>query len=436
MQKNLTLIIIVVLALLGAWYFLNPQSAVPLTTLPQADSDAPFLASATLLPEQPVTGEATTLTFTFSHEDGTPVTDLMEHHGRTVHVLVAGEDLASLGHIHPDDFADLNATNEPGVYRVQYTFPEAGKYIVGVNVMNDDGELAQQFVVDVEGSPRMTSANVSTNNTVCVKGLEEEDTDSYKQPIVLSDILIDCEEGYEVMMTPSSKNIHAGEEVRLSYHIEKDGKAVTDLEPYLDSAIHLAVVPQSLDSLIHAHGDVAQAEDAEDDDHMTDDDHTSMDHDTHMDDTMEMEMSDEHLHDVSSSFGPDLLSESIVFPHAGTYRVFAQFKHNGLIITAPHIIKVVAGSAQVSTKEINLTIEDKKITSGETTVKVNKGDHVVLHITADTGEELHLHGYDVSTELSPDTTVELSFTANITGRFPFELEESKTELGAIEVAPQ
>lgn len=89
-----------------------------------------------------------------------------------------------------------------------------------------------------------------------------------------------------------------------------------------------------------------------------------------------------------------------------------------------------------TTKEFTLTVADKKITSGETTLKVAQGDTVILHITSDIEEELHIHGYDVSTELSPEEPVTLEFVADVSGRFPFELEESKVDLGAIEVAPQ
>lgn len=94
-------------------------------------------------------------------------------------------------------------------------------------------------------------------------------------------------------------------------------------------------------------------------------------------------------------------------------------------------------STQAETrKTFELVIQNKKIVSGQSTITVNEGDKVTLKITSDEAEEFHIHGYDQSLELLKNKMVELSFTANITGRFELELEESKTELGALEVLPK
>lgn len=87
-------------------------------------------------------------------------------------------------------------------------------------------------------------------------------------------------------------------------------------------------------------------------------------------------------------------------------------------------------------KTFELVIQNKKIVSGQSTITVKEGDKVTLKITSDEAEEFHIHGYDQSVELLKNKMVELSFTANITGRFELELEESKTELGALEVLPK
>lgn len=90
----------------------------------------------------------------------------------------------------------------------------------------------------------------------------------------------------------------------------------------------------------------------------------------------------------------------------------------------------------VKTVTVEMTIKDKKITSGNSTIKVNQGDTVVLRVTSNEAEELHIHGYDKSVELVKDTPVELSFEADKSGGFPFELEHSKTDIGVLEVAPR
>ena len=87
-------------------------------------------------------------------------------------------------------------------------------------------------------------------------------------------------------------------------------------------------------------------------------------------------------------------------------------------------------------KTFELVISGKKLISGPVTVKVTEGDEVAIRITSDEPEELHLHGYDKSVDLEKNVPAELTFTANITGRFVYELEQSKTDLGALEVSPK
>ncbi len=86
--------------------------------------------------------------------------------------------------------------------------------------------------------------------------------------------------------------------------------------------------------------------------------------------------------------------------------------------------------------EAVLVIQKKKLISTQDTIKVNQNSEVTIKITSDEEEEFHLHGYDKSIKLEPGKQVTLTFTANLSGRFPFELEESQTELGALEVQPQ
>lgn len=91
---------------------------------------------------------------------------------------------------------------------------------------------------------------------------------------------------------------------------------------------------------------------------------------------------------------------------------------------------------ELKAKIFELVIKDKKIVSGPETIKVTEGDEITIKITSDEAEEFHVHAYDKSVELEANVQATLTFTANLTGRFPFELEESKTDLGALEVQPK
>jgi hypothetical protein len=86
-------------------------------------------------------------------------------------------------------------------------------------------------------------------------------------------------------------------------------------------------------------------------------------------------------------------------------------------------------------KVFNLVVQNRKLVAGSSTLSVTQGDHVTINITIDEAEELHLHGYDLHVDLQKNQPGSLSFIANASGRFPFELEHSSTELGALEVQP-
>jgi len=89
-----------------------------------------------------------------------------------------------------------------------------------------------------------------------------------------------------------------------------------------------------------------------------------------------------------------------------------------------------------SPKTFELVVEGKKLVSGPQTINVTEGDNITIKITSDQEEELHIHGYDNSVDLQKDIPAQLSFTANITGRFIYELEKSETEIGVLEVLPK
>lgn len=91
---------------------------------------------------------------------------------------------------------------------------------------------------------------------------------------------------------------------------------------------------------------------------------------------------------------------------------------------------------QNSAKTFDLIIKDKKLTSDPETISVMEGDSVTINIISDEDEELHLHGYDKSVDLEKDKPATLTFEANLTGHFPYELEKSKIEIGALEVSPE
>ena len=62
-----------------------------------------------------------------------------------------------------------------------------------------------------------------------------------------------------------------------------------------------------------------------------------------------------------------------------------------------------------------------------------RGSQVVLVISGAAGEEVHLHGYDVTRHIGQNGTVRLPFRATIPGRFEVELEASHRQIADLTV---
>ncbi len=69
-------------------------------------------------------------------------------------------------------------------------------------------------------------------------------------------------------------------------------------------------------------------------------------------------------------------------------------------------------------------------------VSVTEGDRVTLRVTSEEPVEVHLHGYDLEEEVEPGEPTEISFEADLTGRFEIEDHETETVLGTLVVQPR
>lgn len=72
-----------------------------------------------------------------------------------------------------------------------------------------------------------------------------------------------------------------------------------------------------------------------------------------------------------------------------------------------------------NTKTVDIAIKDGKVV-GRNSARVSRGDTVVLRWSSNRRLELHLHGYDVTTTVSPETPADMKIRARATGRFPVE----------------
>jgi hypothetical protein len=150
--------------------------------------------------------------------DGAAVRDFEADHGRELHFIVVGNDLASYAHLHPERGDDGTwsvplGPLAPGAYRAFADFAVAGgpELTLGVDIAVP-GEAVY--------SPLPAPAGVASVD------------------------------GYDVALTGDPV---AGEAAELALTVSRDGRAVDDLEPYLGAFGHLVAVRSGDLGYLHVH---------------------------------------------------------------------------------------------------------------------------------------------------------------------------------------
>lgn len=105
-------------------------------------------------------------------------------------------------------------------------------------------------------------------------------------------------------------------------------------------------------------------------------------------------------------------------------------------ITTP---ATTADSTTTTSTGPDVTVIDIVLTGG-TVERMERFDvpldsAVRVTVTADVADEIHLHGYDLYADVTPQTQAVLEFDATIPGVFEIELEGSGVLIGELQVAP-
>jgi hypothetical protein len=66
---------------------------------------------------------------------------------------------------------------------------------------------------------------------------------------------------------------------------------------------------------------------------------------------------------------------------------------------------------------------------------VRRGRQVVMRVTADVNDHVHLHGYGLMVDVAPGNAATIRFIADVAGRFEVELEDSGVQIADFEVRP-
>jgi hypothetical protein len=92
-----------------------------------------------------------------------------------------------------------------------------------------------------------------------------------------------------------------------------------------------------------------------------------------------------------------------------------------------------APTSAASGQRIEVTVAGGQVSGDTGRVLVAAGEQVTLVITSDAADEVHVHGYDLTTALAPGEPAELSFAATIPGVFEVELHDTGTALLSLQV---
>ena len=207
-------------------------------------------------------GQPEPFAFTVLGPEGQPVTDYTPTHDKELHLIVVRRDTTGFQHLHPERDAG-------GRWTVPLALSRAGVYKVFVD-----------FAPDGQTDALTLAADVSTT------GLYEPQP----LPEVSRTTTVD---GYTVTL---AGDLVAGRESELTLSVSRDGRPVTDLEPYLAAYGHLVALRAGDLGYLHVHPDGEPG-------------------------------------DGRTAPGPEI-TFSVDVPTAGDYRLYLNFQHEDVVRTA------------------------------------------------------------------------------------------------------
>jgi plastocyanin len=99
-----------------------------------------------------------------------------------------------------------------------------------------------------------------------------------------------------------------------------------------------------------------------------------------------------------------------------------------------------ATSAPAQPQATKIDIRGGKVAGGPAEIHAKNGDTVVIVVSADAPDDVHLHGYDIEKPVEPGKPATFKFTADIEGIFEIESHKAEDEgrdplLGKLTVEP-
>jgi hypothetical protein len=230
-----------------------------------------------LAADQAGAGGDVPVSFEIEAPDGAPLTSYELQHEKKLHLIAVRRDFRGFQHVHPRMSADGTWSTRldlsPGPWRIFADFKPQG------------------------GEPLTLGADLA------VPGPYRPSNDSPESRTYETD-------GYTVELAGA---LTAGADARLTATVTKDGRPVTDLQPYLGAYGHLVALREGDLAYLHVHPDG-------------------------------------HPGDGTTQAGPTVVFYAAV-PSEGGYRLFLDFRHDGVVRTAEFTVATAGTNAAPSQHE-------------------------------------------------------------------------------------
>ncbi|MEU3889981.1 hypothetical protein [Streptomyces sp. NPDC029041] len=225
-------------------------------------------------------GKQADLRFTVRDAAGRALTAYQREHDKELHLIVASRDLVTYHHLHPTRAAD-------GTWSTPVDLPRAGGYRVFAD-----------FTPAEKGAGNLTlGADLAASGPYRARQLPPANTTARI-------------EGYDVKLAGT---LRPGAASELKLKVSRDGRPVTDLQPYLGAYGHLVALRSGDLAYLHVHPNGEPG-------------------------------------DGTTRPGPGI-SFTATAPSSGSYRLFLDFKHEGKVHTAAFTVRAGGAAAADDTPE-------------------------------------------------------------------------------------
>lgn len=244
--------------------------------------------------------------FIYRSPDRLALDDLVPDHGHLMHLfLVSTPDMKSFWHLHPKQ-------DETGEFSTALPSVPARKYQIYADIVHHTGFPETQVgTIDLPG----------------IAGQPLVGDDSGEPALAASERTAQLSGGYRMVWLRDAAALQAGKPFWFRFRVEdKDGKAATDLEPYMGMAGHAVFLSNDGNTFAHVHpaGSVAMAAVSIAENGTPESSVTPMRNMAGMD------------HASQQTIGPEI-SFPYGFPKPGDYRIFVQVKRAGRVETGAFV---------------------------------------------------------------------------------------------------